>query len=161
MESQRVGHDWAIELTESYRHFKGSWNYSKTIYQHKWSIFRYFKTQGNKCLIGSCERYWVCTCSVAQSCLTLRDRMDCSPPGSSVHRILQARILEWVAMPSSRGSSQPRDWIHVLLCLLPWQADSLSPVPPGKPKALYFYYYYISSTSDHQALDARGWGPLP
>ena len=36
--------------------------------------------------------------------------MDCSPPGSSVHGILQARILEWVAMPSSRGSSWPRDW---------------------------------------------------
>ena len=36
--------------------------------------------------------------------------MDCSPPGSSVHGILQPRILEWVAMPSSRGSSWPRDW---------------------------------------------------
>ena len=48
-------------------------------------------------------------CSVAQSCLTLCDPMDCSPPGSSVHGMLQARILEWVAMPSSRGSSQPRD----------------------------------------------------
>ena len=36
--------------------------------------------------------------------------MDCSPPDSSVHRILQARILEWFAMPSSRGSSWPRDW---------------------------------------------------
>ena len=44
-----------------------------------------------------------------QLCLTLCDPMDCSPPGSSVHGILQARILEWVAMPSSRGSSQPRD----------------------------------------------------
>ena len=44
-----------------------------------------------------------------QSCLTLCNPMDCSPPGSSVHGILQARILEWVAMPSSRGSSQPRD----------------------------------------------------
>ena len=40
-----------------------------------------------------------------QSCLTLYDSLDCSPPGSSVHGILQARILEWVAMPSSRGSS--------------------------------------------------------
>ena len=40
-----------------------------------------------------------------QSCLTLCDPMDCSPPGSSVHGILQARILEWVAMPSFRGSS--------------------------------------------------------
>ena len=38
----------------------------------------------------------------------LCDPMDCSPPGSSVHGILQARILEWVAMPSSRGSCQPR-----------------------------------------------------
>ena len=37
----------------------------------------------------------------------------CSPPGFSVHGILQARILEWVAMPSSRGSSPPRDWTHV------------------------------------------------
>ena len=40
-----------------------------------------------------------------QSCLTLRDPMDCSPPGSSLHGILQARILEWAAMPSSRGSN--------------------------------------------------------
>ena len=47
------------------------------------------------------------------SCPTLCDPMDCSPPGSSVHRILQARILEWVAMTSSRGSSQPRDRTHV------------------------------------------------
>ena len=44
---------------------------------------------------------------VTQSCLTLCDPMDCSPPGSSVHGILQARILEWVAISSSRGSSQP------------------------------------------------------
>ena len=44
-----------------------------------------------------------------QLCPALCDPMDCSPPGSPVHRILQARILEWVAMPSSRGSSQPRD----------------------------------------------------
>ena len=43
----------------------------------------------------------------------LCDPMDCSPPGSSVHGILQARILEWVAMPSSRGSSRPRDWTWV------------------------------------------------
>jgi len=40
-----------------------------------------------------------------QSCPMLCDPMDCSPPGSSVHGILQARTLEWVAMPSSRGSS--------------------------------------------------------
>ena len=51
--------------------------------------------------------------SVAQTCLTLGDPMDCSPPGSSVHGILQAGILEWAAMPSSRGSSQPRDRTQV------------------------------------------------
>ena len=44
-----------------------------------------------------------------QSCPTLGNPMDCSPPGSSVHRSLQARIMEWVVMPSSRGSSRPRD----------------------------------------------------
>ena len=46
---------------------------------------------------------------VARSCPTLCDCMDCSPPGSSVHGILQARILEWVVNPFSRGSSPPRD----------------------------------------------------
>ena len=54
-----------------------------------------------------CSMYWYVL--VAQSCLTLCNPIDCSPPGSSVHGILQARILEWIAMPSSRGSSQPRD----------------------------------------------------
>ena len=48
-------------------------------------------------------------CLVAQSCLTLCDPTDCSPPGSSVHEIRQAKVLEWVAIPFSRGSSQPRD----------------------------------------------------
>ena len=52
-------------------------------------------------------------CLVTQSCPTLYDPMDYSPSGSSVHGILQARVLEWVAMPSSRGSSQPRDQTQV------------------------------------------------
>ena len=51
----------------------------------------------------------VCT----QSCPTLCDPMECSPPGSSVHGISQARIMEWVAISSSRGSSQSRDWTCV------------------------------------------------
>jgi len=50
--------------------------------------------------------WWWCSCSVVSLC----DPMDCSPPGSSVHGILQARILEWVAISSSGGSSPPRDW---------------------------------------------------
>ena len=48
-------------------------------------------------------------CSVVQSWPTLCDPMECSPPGASVHGIVQARILEWVTMSSSRGSSQPGD----------------------------------------------------
>ena len=67
---------------------------------------------------------------VTQSCSTFCDPMDSSLPGSSVHGILQARILEWIAMPSSRGSSQPRDQTqvsHVAVTSLPSE-------PPGKPK---------------------------
>ena len=55
--------------------------------------------------------------------------MDCSPPGPSVHGILQARLLEWVAIPFSRGSSQPRDQARSPAL----QGDSLSSEPPGKP----------------------------
>ena len=51
--------------------------------------------------------------SVTQLYLTLCDAMDCSPPGSSVHGILQARILEWAAIFCSRGSSRPRDQTHI------------------------------------------------
>ena len=53
------------------------------------------------------------SCLVAKSSLTLCNPMDYSPLGSSVHGILQARVLEWFAISSSRGSSQPRDQTHV------------------------------------------------
>ena len=66
---------------------------------------------------------------VTQLCLTLCSPMDCSPAGSSVHEILQAGILEWVAVPSSRYlpdlGMEPRS--------LALQADSLPSKPPGKP----------------------------
>ena len=54
-----------------------------------------------------------CLCSGIKSYPTLCDPMGCSPPGSSVHKILQARMLEWVAISSSREPSQPRDQIQV------------------------------------------------
>ena len=64
--------------------------------------------------------------------LTLCDPMDYSLPGSSVHGIFQARILEWVVMPSSRGSSQSE--IKPTSLISPaWLAGSLPQVPPGKP----------------------------
>ena len=59
------------------------------------------KKAERKCKCQSLSHVWLC------------DHMDCSPPGSSVHRILQARILEWVAIPFSRRSSQPRDRTQV------------------------------------------------
>ena len=64
---------------------------------------------------------------VAQSCPTLCDPMDCKLPGSSVHGILQARILEWVAIPFSRGSFPRIEPMSPEL-----QADSLQSKPPGK-----------------------------
>ena len=66
--------------------------------------------QGHKlCLVSYTKKHNL----VAQSYQSLCNSKDCSPPGSSVHGILQARILEWVAISFSRGSSWPRDWTHV------------------------------------------------
>ena len=56
---------------------------------------------------------WCVHAKLLQLCLTLYDPMDCSPPGSSVHGVLQASILEWVAVSLSGGSSRPRDQTHV------------------------------------------------
>ena len=56
---------------------------------------------------------WKKESEVAQSCLTLCDPMDCSLPGSSTHGIFQARVLEWVAISFSRGSSWFEDWARV------------------------------------------------
>ena len=67
-----------------------------------------------------CALAHVCVCAHAhaQSCSTLCDLIDCGPPGSSVHWIFQARLLEWVALSSSRGSSWSMDQIHLLYLLL-------------------------------------------
>ena len=62
--------------------------------------------------IGRCLGFLPCVC-VSCSVVTLCDPVDCSPPGSSVHRILQARILGWVAIPFSRGPSRPKDGTQV------------------------------------------------
>ena len=61
----------------------------------------------------------VCVCSVVQSCLTLCRPVNCSPPGSSVSGISQARILEWVAISFSMRPSQPRDQTQVS-CIGSW-----------------------------------------
>ena len=79
-----------------------------------------------------CVSVCVCVCVCAQLCLTYCDPRDYSPPGSAVHGISQARLLEWAAISSSRGSSWPRDWTclsyiccigrQILYCWVIWEA---------------------------------------
>ena len=83
--------------------------------------------------------------NLLQLCLTFCDPMNHSPPGSSVHGILQARILEWVACPPSGDLPDPRNGTLCLLHLLHWQLGSLSLVPPGKPSVLDTYHISLLS----------------
>ena len=93
--------------------FIHSW-WEQKIVQTIWKTDWYFLKKQNKQLQS------VCMCvTVAQSCLTLCDPMDCSSPSSSVHRILQARILKWVTIPFSRGSSWPRGQ-NPVSCIAIW-----------------------------------------
>ena len=75
-----------------------------------------------------------CVCACKGSRLTACDRKYCSPPGSSVQEVLQAKIREWVAMSSSRGSSQPRDQTRVsyVYCIVRL-AEFFTVAPPQKP----------------------------
>ena len=78
----------------------------------------------------------ICTCMHAQSLirvLLFANPMNYSPPGSSVHGILQARILEWATMPSPRGIFLTQGSNQSLLLLLHWQAGSLALAPLGSP----------------------------
>ena len=81
-----------------------------------------------------------------QSYRTLCKPMECSPPGSFDHGILQARILEWVATPFSRGSSRPRDWTQV--SYLHWQVCSLLLAPPVPRDSKWAWISTSALTSD-------------
>ena len=84
-------------------------------------------------LIAPWLRTWPCVCAFSR--VWLWDPiMDCSPPGSSGHGILQAKILEWVAIPSSRGPSQPREWTGISYIL----GRFFTTEPPGEPKDVAF-----------------------
>ena len=92
--------------------------FTKQSYRYQKQTYSYWRGnmgwRADKLGDWSWHIHTVCVCAQSlQSCPTLCDLKDCSPPGCSVHEILQARILEWVAMPSSRGSSWPNDWTHV------------------------------------------------
>ena len=100
-------------------------------------------------------------CLLSHFSPTLCDPMDCSPQGSSVHGILQARILEWVAMPFSWESSQPRDRTHVF----PGGSDSKASVynagdpgsipgsgrSPGEGNGNPLQYYCLENPMDRGA----------
>ena len=96
-----------IQVTSQRAHF-ALWSATPEVQNpwHNFRIMRVFVYEAPKnmscyAVLSHFSRGWLC------------DPMDCSPRGSSVHGILQARILEWAAMPSSRGSSRLRDWTHV------------------------------------------------
>ena len=78
----------------------------------------------------------IAACVYAQSCPNLCNPMDCSPPGSSIHGIYQASILEWVAICSSQGSSQPG--IEPMSLASPALAGRFfATMPPGEPTAVH------------------------
>ena len=132
---------WGRNTSQVYCDGRGWWSQSHAlpdhlvlcVKQHKGhrpdQVTRRLSGVGRGCLLSLGQRQHCClttvqcplypcvcmrfACLGAQSCLTLCDPMYCSPSGSFVHGILQARLLEWVAMPSSRGSSQPRDQIQI------------------------------------------------
>ena len=86
---------------------------------------------------------WCAPFLSAQSCLTLRNPVDCSLPGSSVQGISQARMLEWVAISSSRGSSPPRNGT----CISCTAGGFFTTEPVGKPVAL-LYPHPVAPSSD-------------
>ena len=88
---------------------------------------------------------------VAQSCLTLCDPMD-----DTVHGILQARILEWVAFPFSRGSSQPRDRTQVSRIAGRFSTSCITRAIKDNDKLLDVCSYYTSSLASHPVINGEG-----
>ena len=105
----------------------------------------------------------MCVRVCVQSCPTLCDPMDCSSPGSSVHEISQASILEWVVISFSRGISPTQGSHSSLLCFLHWQADSLHCATWESHIHIYTYIYIdtCASNSKESACNAGDPGLIP
>ena len=102
--------------------------------------------------------YRVCVCvhahAHAKLCLTLCNPMDCSPSGSSVHGIFQSRILEWVAIAYTRGSSQSRNWTLIFIV-----REIRTTVPPGLLKLRLRLSLALEWVLEHSSLkmNIRAW----
>ena len=108
---------------------------NSTEYQGRWNSFPHCWMDNSPLKFLTSQTVKACMlCMLSlQSCLSLCNAMGCSWPASFVHGIFQERILEWVATPSSRGSSRTRNLTQVP-CLLHWQVGSLPLAQPGKAK---------------------------
>ena len=116
----------------------------------------------------ACLRVCVCTCACAraQSCPTLYDPTDCSQPGSSVHGILQARILEWVAISYSKEFSQPRDGTRISYISCTDRQILYQLLPPGEIKTLlnilkYYTIHIIKSMRRYWYTMISRANPIP
>ena len=146
---QRVRHNWATNThTHTHTHTKPNplCTQSKGLRTRRANGVSSRPRQENINVPSQAGKVPPCSCMSAQSlqlCLTPCNPMNCSPPGSSVHGILQARILEWVAIPSSKRSSQPRDWTHVS-CIA---CEFFNPEPSGKPSPLLRLYVLVKPST--------------
>ena len=160
MGSHRVRHDWS-DLAAAAATWMDLGNVilskvrerkTNIIWYHLCVESNFFKNDTNKLIYKRETDFWISKTSLwlplekcwgkdtlgawdkhtQLSCLTLFDSMDCSPTGSSVHEIFQARILEWVAISRSRGSSKPRDWTH-FSCVSTIDSGFFTSALPGKP----------------------------
>ena len=132
--SHRVGHYW-VDVAAAAEDCKAlRWSFTSCKWQlvilvplvHFYDLSLKVSIWGNRATSTErpCPGCGCCCRLVTQSCPTLCNTKDCSPPGSSVHGILQARILEWFAISFSRAPSQLRDWTRVSTVTAPL-VDSL------------------------------------
>ena len=160
-----VGHDWATSLSLfTFMHWRRKWQPTPVFLPgesqervslvgcglwgrlnrvgHDWSDLAAAAAAG-VCIYT--HTHWVYMLAKSlQSWQILCNPMDCSLSGSSVQGIFQARILEWVAVPSSRGSSLPRGQTYVSSVYLHWQVSSLPLASPGKFPTEFKKYFSLN-----------------
>ena len=122
---------------------------------HLYCLWKFFFSTGRA--QWNCHEKWS---EAAQSCLTLCNPMDCSLPGSSIHGIFQARILEWVAISFSRGAFRPRDWTQVShivgRCFTVW-ATREAPMRKTHENPAAYNKHCLSKTHFWTSSAARDW----